>query len=73
MKNLTRKQLYDIVHNHNGYIALRYSDGPVVGCSTLVGRLAAKRQPIDNIQTRFQSFYPISFQEYIRIKIPYYT
>lgn len=68
---MTRKQLFNAMKRHQ-YIAVRWWDGVVTGANTK----AAMRGMIlhdlvaDNTETRIQGFYPISFQEYIRIKTP---
>lgn len=70
--NLTRKQLFDAVTQHD-YIAVRHSDNDVVGVNCKVARrLSSKRVEINGIETNIVSFYPISFNEYIRIKVPFF-
>lgn len=70
MKNFTRKQLGHVISMHD-YIAVRWIDGCVTGMSCKAAQIVKKQYPMDNVTTRIIGFYPISFQEYIRIKTPY--
>jgi hypothetical protein len=59
--------------NDNQYIAARWYDGMVTGINSKVVLRGKERfkVPVDKTETRIASYYPISFQEYIRIKIPF--
>jgi hypothetical protein len=70
-KNLTRKQLAKQLQRFE-FIAARWSDGVVTGVNSRVALLGLKRFPLDDTETRIMGFRPIGFQEYIRIKIPFY-
>lgn len=68
---MTRKQLFNALKNHK-YIAVRWWDGAVTGANCKIAERGRIRHDIypDDTETRIQSFYPITFQEYIRIKTP---
>lgn len=56
--------------NENDYIAMRHSSGDLVGINCKVGRMKLMvNKP--NVVTRYQSYKPISFMEYISIKTPF--
>lgn len=63
-------QAAQIAIDANMYLALRYSDGEVLGFNPKL--LNVKRIPRDlpDKDSRFQSFRLISFSEYISIKKP---
>jgi hypothetical protein len=70
---LTRKQLYNGITNCNSrHVACRHFAGDVLGFNVKVALSGLKRKgyPVDDTPTRFVGFYPISFHEYIRIKLP---
>jgi len=57
----------------NKYIALRLYSGKIIGYNCKAGLMSYKRSKLYNAYdgTRFQSFYPINFMEYISIKNPF--
>lgn len=67
---LTREQVYKAVIGNN-YIAIRWTDGDVTGVNCRVGMLAARDKSMDDTPTSIIGYFPITFQEYIRIKTPY--
>ncbi len=72
MKNLTVSQLRKIC-KANRFIAIRYSSNNMavgINCKTAF-MLQNKNKP--NIETQIMSYYPIDFNEYISIKIPFVT
>lgn len=68
MSTLTRKQLHKVV-SENDYIAARWSDGDLTGINCKITRRI--KTTMDDTPTRIVSYFPISFQHYITIKIPY--
>jgi hypothetical protein len=68
--NMTRIQLQKALSHHN-YIAARWSDGDVTGINCRAALLSLKKCAINDQPSSIIGFYPISFQEYIRIKIPF--
>jgi len=71
MERLTFKKLKNIC-NENKFIALRYyySDR-VIGFNCAVLKLGMYKKTPPSKKTRFVSYQPISFGEYIRIKVPF--
>jgi len=69
-KNLTREKLYKILQE-NKFIAVRWCDGFVAGINCSIAIHAANKYKIDKTRTALIGFYPISFHEYVRIKIPF--
>jgi hypothetical protein len=69
---MTRKQLHKALSYHT-YIAARWTDGVVTGINCrIANRIAVKTyRSLDETETSIVGFYPVSFQEYIRIKTPY--
>jgi len=57
----------------NKYILLRTYDNKVLGVNCKAGLMSYKRSKLYNSYdgTRFQSFYPINFMEYISLKNPF--
>lgn len=73
MKTLTRKQLYDgLVNCNSKYVAARHKSGEPLGHNVKVAIHGMKMRGYspDDVHTNFIGFYPISFAEYIRIKLP---
>lgn len=68
---MTRWQLYNALKKFD-YVAVRWKTGCVTGSNTKIAlrSMVLKGFPADDTETRVMSFYPISFQEYIRIKTP---
>jgi hypothetical protein len=57
--------------SNNSYLALRYAhDNSVIGVNCKVMSIVKKPLP-DNAETRFVSYRPIDFNEYISIKAPF--
>jgi hypothetical protein len=72
MYNLTVKTIKDACRA-NKYIALRFQNGEVMGVNCMMAFLERfKNEPPEKI-TIFQSYNPISFSEYIRVKHGYYS
>jgi len=67
--NITRKRLFHILKSH-AYIAVRWSSGIVTGANCRIAIMGYKKFPANDAETDIIGFYPISFQEYIRIKTP---
>lgn len=67
---MTRSQLYKSVST-NKWIAVRWNDGSVFGVNCLIMQKLFKKYESDEAKTNVIGFYPISFAEYIRIKIWY--
>jgi hypothetical protein len=64
-------ELWSATQRHD-YLAVRWSDGTVTGVNSRLALLNDHNlYPIDDTETRFVSYHPISFQEYIRIKTPF--
>jgi len=55
----------------NKFIAFRHSDGSVVGINTGIMKFRQFSVLLPTTRTKFVSYYPISFMEYITIKIPF--
>jgi hypothetical protein len=71
MKNLTVKQLLNIC-KENRYILARYPDGFQVGINCKIAKIAQKNQNYNPTkETRFVSYLPCSFNEYLNNKAPY--
>jgi hypothetical protein len=67
--NLTRNQLIKVLEQNN-YIMVRYGDGQLCGINCRILNIALKRHNAE--VTRVKGYYPISFQEYISNKTPFY-
>lgn len=72
MRNLTAQQLYDACMNHQ-FLILRYSiDNSVIAVNCKIARLKQfnkfKRK---DSQTKFISYAPCGFMEYITKKVPF--
>ena len=71
---LTTEQVLRIYHS-NKYVAMTEADGYVLGVNTGITRTAIFKQAVTpsrkKWRTRFVSFRPISFHEYLSIKAPF--
>jgi len=58
----------------NKYIILRDNNNSLVGINCAIHKMKRfKGIEVNNGKSNFQSYYPCSFQEYIRLKIPFYS
>jgi hypothetical protein len=68
---MTNRQVYNAMQQHR-FIAVRWaSDYAVTGVNCAMLKCPKFKVKIDDNESRFVGFYPISFQEYIRIKTPF--
>jgi len=73
MKNLTAQQLYDACRNHQ-FLVLRYAkDNSViaVNCKIIRSNYLDKFKTSEQT-TKFISYFPCGFMEYISKKVPFY-
>ena len=73
-QRLTTEQVLRIYHAHK-YVAMREADGYEIAINTRITRTAIFKQVATpsrkKWRTRFVSCRPISFHEYISIKLPF--
>lgn len=67
---ITKATLYKAVCK-NKWLAVRWGDNSVFGVNCAIMRRLHKHCEGDQTKTNVIGFYPISFHEYIRIKIDY--
>ena len=70
MKNLTRKQLYQICQK-NKYILVKFTPNIIVGINCKIGLIASKKYCINDTETNYSSWQPCNFMEYITHKTPF--
>lgn len=71
MKNLTKAQLKAILEKHE-YVLLRDRNGEQFGINSKCMNLALKRINFkDNDESKYLSYRPVSFIEYINYKTPF--
>lgn len=74
MSILTRRQLYNgIINCGSKYVGARGISGKLYGFNVAAGLIGLRKKniSIDDKPTSFVSFRPITFQEYITIKVPF--
>lgn len=74
MKNLTAQQLYDACRNHQ-FLILRYArDNSIIAVNCKIARLKNLDEfKTMNSPTKFISYNPCGFMQYISNKVPYYS
>ena len=71
MRNLTAHQLTEAAKKHD-YIVVRHWSGVKVGVNCrFVLTKSMQYKARNNPETRFMSYYPCSFMEYISLKEPF--
>lgn len=69
MQHLTMTEIRKACEN-NKFLQLRYNDNTVVGINCRIMGLS-KIKHKDTFITDFVSFYPINFNQYLSIKVPF--
>ena len=71
MKNMTVKQIKKVCSEHK-YILLRLESGALVGINCKIGKFAEKMHEYsDTHETKYVSYIPCSFHEYLNYKYPF--